>query len=155
MEKIWIKYFIYFTLKVVTQAPIIALVVSVSLWEYKDGESMSYIIDASRYWWCSTVLCVQVVHCVQFSLCTQKPVPLSGYYTYMVTTIDQCILDSGGERWSGFSDKRGEFHLHIFSILRFIFLSKDLLVYWHCLLFRLGLHWVTPYHSERLHRNIM
>ena len=32
----------------VTQAPIIALVVSVSLWEYKDGESMSYIINVSR-----------------------------------------------------------------------------------------------------------
>ena len=37
---------------------------------------------------------------------------------------DQCKLDSGGERWSGFGDKRGEFHLHIFPILRFIFLIK-------------------------------
>ena len=65
---------------------------------------MPHIIDGAR------LLCVQVVHSVQFSLCTQKLVP---YYTYMITIIDQCKLDSGGERWSGFSDKRGEFRTHI------------------------------------------
>ena len=86
-------------------------------------KSMPHVIYGARLYF------VYRLYTVQFSLCTQKPVPLSGYNTHMITTIDQCKLDSGGERWSEFGDKRGEFHLHIFSILRFIFLSKDLLVY--------------------------
>ena len=50
-------------------------------------------------------LCINmlyIVHCVQLSLCTQTgPSKRLLYNTYMITTIDQCTLDSGGERWSG------------------------------------------------------
>ena len=84
---------------------------------------MPHVIDGARLYF------VYRLYTVYNSVYVHKLVPLSGYYTYMITTIDQCKLDSGGERWSGYSDKRGEFHLHIFSILRFIFSLKDLLVY--------------------------
>ena len=83
---------------------------------------MPHVIDGARLYFVYRLYTVY-----KLSLCTQTGP--SKWLLYMITTIDQCKLDSGGERWSGCSDKHGEFHLHIFPILRFSFSLKDLLVY--------------------------
>ena len=53
---------------------------------------MPHVIDGALLYF------VYRLYTVYNSVYVHKLVPLSGYYTYMITTIDQCTLDSGGER---------------------------------------------------------